>query len=171
MTTSRPPIGQSAGARAGCAGIGLRTGAVKARQQRRSCDTRLRVGLDEARDGRRDVQIDVLGLLHQTGQFGRTEAAPPVQRREARPDRSVARPCIRRECPGPDRAGPWSECSPQNWRQCRAPQAISPRDPGERWWQAGVNGNTRESLSHVNPPPGMRCPACDAARTARTIGG
>ena len=74
-------IGQAAGARARGPGIGLLTVAVQARQQRRAGDTRLRVGLDEARGGGRDVQIDRLGFLHQSGQFPRTESAPPIQRR------------------------------------------------------------------------------------------
>ncbi len=74
-------IGQPAGTGPGAAGIGLLTGAAEARQQRRTRHACLGVRLDEARGGRRDVQIDGLGLLHQRGQFRRTEAAPPVQRR------------------------------------------------------------------------------------------
>ncbi len=74
-------IGQPAGARARVAGIGLLPGAAQARQQCRACDTRLRVGLDEAGGGGRDVQIDRLGILHQGGQFPRTKPAPPVERR------------------------------------------------------------------------------------------
>ena len=80
-----PAIGQATGTRARGAGIGLLTRAAEARQQRRARDARLRVGLDEARGGRGDVQIDSLGFLHQVRQFRRTKAAPPIQRRRRVP--------------------------------------------------------------------------------------
>ena len=115
-----PAIGQAAGARAGGAGIGFRTGTGEARQQRRARHARLRVGLDESRDRRGDVQIDGLGFLHQRGQLRRRENRATSRASAAhRPLWSAGRPCSRRECRAPDRADPWSGCSPRSWRRCK----------------------------------------------------
>ena len=53
-----------------------------ARQQRRARDARLRIGLLDARDGGRDVEIVEIRALDQHGQFARAKAAPPVRRRQ-----------------------------------------------------------------------------------------
>ena len=50
---------------------------VDQRQQRRAGDPRLRVGLDDAGDRRRDVEVGGQRLLDQVGQLLGAEAAPP----------------------------------------------------------------------------------------------
>ncbi len=51
------------------------------RQQRRAGDLGLRVGLQDAPNGGGDVEIGDLRLLDQIGEFARTKAAPPIERR------------------------------------------------------------------------------------------
>jgi hypothetical protein len=54
---------------------------IDLRQQRRADDLGLRVGLQNAPDGRRDVEIGGLRFLDEVGQFARAKATPPIQRR------------------------------------------------------------------------------------------
>src|SRR5262249_7746630 len=51
------------------------------RQQRRADDLGLRVRLQDAPDGGGNVEIGDLRLLDQIGEFARTKAAPPIERR------------------------------------------------------------------------------------------
>ena len=51
-------------------------------QERCAGDARLRVGLHDARDRRRDVEIGLARFLDEFGQFAGAEAAPPVERRQ-----------------------------------------------------------------------------------------
>ena len=55
-------------------------GEVDFRQQRRADDLGLRVGLHDAANGCRDVEIGGLRLLDQIGQLARAKAAPPIER-------------------------------------------------------------------------------------------
>ena len=147
-------IGQAAGAGTGGAGIGLLTGAAEARQQRRARDARLRVRLDEARGGRRDVQIDGLGLLHQRGQFRRTEAAPPVQRRR-RVGTGQSRGLV--PLPGMSSAG-----SGRSLVRMQPAELADHAERGQPSRDAIPAGDGRKqavrgdvgALFHVRPPPG-----------------
>jgi hypothetical protein len=56
------------------------TGEIDFRQQRRADDLGLRVGLHDASNGCRDVEIGGLRLLDQIGQLARAKAAPPIER-------------------------------------------------------------------------------------------
>ena len=58
-----------------------KTDKIHLRQQRRAGDLGLRVGLQDAPDGGGDVEIGDLRLLDQIGEFARTKAAPPIERR------------------------------------------------------------------------------------------
>ncbi len=149
-------IGQSAGARARRPGVSLLAGAAEARQQRRARDTRLRVRLNEACRGRRDVQIDRLGFLHQDSQFARTKPAPPVQcwrrvRGRGQPRGLVARGNVERrigQILGQNAAGRTGDHA-----KCRKPprRAIQARDARQR----AIDGNSRVSACHIHPPPGV----------------
>ena len=55
-------------------------GEIDFRQQRRADDLGLRVGLHDASNGCRDVEIGGLRLLDQIGQLARAKAAPPIER-------------------------------------------------------------------------------------------
>ena len=57
---------------------------IDLRQQRRAGDLGLRVGLQNAPDGRRDVEIGGLRFLDEVGQFARAKVTPPIQRRRCR---------------------------------------------------------------------------------------
>ena len=67
------------------------------RQQRRAGDARLRIGLLDARDRGRDVEIGEMRALDQRGQFARAEAAPPVRRRQCGVRLARRRPIVRRD--------------------------------------------------------------------------
>ncbi len=142
-------VGEPRGGGAGGARISLLPGAGKARQQRRARLPRLGVGLDDARDGGGDVEVDGLRLFHQLRQLRGSESAPPVQRRRrirlagvfvlrGNVERGIGE-ILREHAPA---------------RACRQAQRRKPAQRPGRRTMASPSANRRKPLCHICPLPG-----------------
>jgi len=151
--------GQAVEAGARDPGIGFlqhvtRAAEAQVRQQCGARDARLRVGLNETRDRGRDIQVDLLGFLHQLRQFRRAKSAPPVQRRRrigaVQPREFISRRKVQRRIGyiTGQNAARGTRC--QAKRRKPSARAIRARDRGEQ----AASGD-RQSLAHIRPPPGQ----------------